>query len=224
MARVSFKDEINLKAKELMNSDLDLESYGCKSDTLFFKNALIDNLASVKPKPKVIGFAVVSSLDISIPVIKFKRNPVDRYDVMSAVSGYREVKAGEEFYVNYIELALLLSNPDYNCIMTGGDITAMLRVTASTGKNARPIPQIRLFDLKTKKDLSLEPYIRNIVNDKCVVEDIFEDAFGDFIRDTHVRCKRKSNTDTKKLQRVAKRAAMSELLISYYLTDTTSDN
>lgn len=143
--RVDILERAYALEKEVQAGNLDIKGYGTKSDTLKFEFSVFDDL--VKPlangKVTVIGHCFTSTETISVPVLKFKEDAQHRYDVEESVE-WRVVNAGDLIVLNYIEMAILLSQPEYNGVASGGDIMFELRLSAPRGDTDKPTPAFRL--------------------------------------------------------------------------------
>lgn len=185
--RVRYEDTVEQAAKNLAAyKDFDENAYGTKQGTLTLVNAIYDSFNSSQVRQMFIGFIFRSSEEISIPVYPLTGESKHRYDVKGSCTS-RVVKAGEEFYLNYVEVALLLSRPEYNCVACGDEVTVFLYAGASNKYSAKPVPCLRLRrNDRPNGSLKMES-ISVPVGDENDVLDKFKSAFGDYVHAQHPR-------------------------------------
>ncbi|MED1746650.1 hypothetical protein [Brevibacillus borstelensis] len=107
-------EEIKIEGQEIIDSMTDEERkiLSSKSGTLHFKHLLALGSVRYKGNSKPVGVALVSDEDISVPVIDVLKNKETGIDVEKDIS-YRDVKAGEEFYLTYYEFMFLIIRDEY---------------------------------------------------------------------------------------------------------------
>lgn len=107
-------EELKIEGQEIIDSLTDEERkiLRSKSGTLHFKRLLTLGSVRYKGASKPVGVALVSDEDISVPVIDVMKNQETGIDVENDIS-YREVKAGEEFYLTYYEFMFLIIRDEY---------------------------------------------------------------------------------------------------------------
>lgn len=168
------------------------EMLGCKSDTLHFQYLL--GLASKKSTRRVsqnetkgcstaVGVALVSDEDITVPVIdilKDKNTGINPEDI-----SYREVKAGEEFYLSYYEFMYLIVRDEYAGVCCSGDNPQDIYFTAKmpaflSGKNKLPTPTINMRNDSIKK--SIVNIDEKGPNGEWYIKDAYAEKFGALIK------------------------------------------
>lgn len=137
-----------------MMSDEARAKFGSMQDTLIFLYTIYDprHKQGIKSGDtyqegyQTVGFAFKSTVDIKIPNMPHRCNPQHLQDVEVGLPDV-EVKAGEEFYLNSVELGCFLSRPEYLGRASGGDRTVVL--SASAGKDATtPLALLKLDSTK----------------------------------------------------------------------------
>lgn len=160
-------DYLAIKGNAILagKTDEEKEKLGCKSDTLHFQFLL--GLASKKSTRRVsqnetkgcstaVGVALVSDEDITVPVIdilKDKHTGIEPEDI-----SYREVKAGELFYLSYYEFMYLIVRDEYAGVCCNGDGEKDIYFTAKmpaylNGKTKLPTPTINMRYESIKKSI-----------------------------------------------------------------------
>lgn len=122
---------------------------GSKSDTIEFVSCLGNPMKKRNRKTEgkyvdavaVVGYRFKSTEDIQVPVAPFKDEPKDQYDV-NKTGEKRAVKAGEEFDVNVIEAAILMSQVEYAGTASGGGQEVYMYPNSSQD-SAMPRPAFR---------------------------------------------------------------------------------
>lgn len=131
--------EIEQRASEMLSdSNLDLDTVGCKSDNLIFCRVLQAKIGkTASARPEIIGYAFQSTEDIYVPVMRLTAESVDKFDVDTKNKSKRFIRAGVVFFMNIPETVVLLSLPEFGCTATGGDLKVKLVMrsskTSSTG-------------------------------------------------------------------------------------------
>lgn len=182
--KFSFRDELTNETNALLSStDFDEKNFGNKVDTLFLVNALCDNLAT--GTPIIIGFTFRSSEPLIVPKFSLTGDSKSKYDVQGMCSS-RSVDVNEEFCLNYVETALLLARPEYNCRVSGDGV--LYELSARTGGQyaAKPSFMLRVCERARKRIKSIADLAVPVVDfDKRVVYPKYEDAFGEYLRRCH---------------------------------------
>lgn len=132
---------------------------GSKSATLSYLGVLVDPSKKANrtgsgranfPCHLNVGFAFVSSEDITVPVIPYTSTFTSVVDVDFSAATEVTVPAGQKIYVNNMELAALLSKPEYAGKANGtanGASPVALSVSFSEKRGAdSPLPILRPTD------------------------------------------------------------------------------
>lgn len=118
---------------------------GSKSDKIAFvcalgdparKQARVENKTSV-PSYVVVGYKFRALEDVMVPKAPLKQGMKNILDVEEATE--RPVKAGEEFHMNIVETAMLISRVEYAGRFSGEGTQVALSVKTSTDRE-EPLP------------------------------------------------------------------------------------
>lgn len=207
--------EIEQRAFEMLSdSNLDLDTVGCKSDNLIFCRVLQAKIGkTASARPEIIGYAFQSTEDIYVPVMRLTAESVDKFDVDTKNKSKRFIRAGVVFFMNIPETVVLLSLPEFGCTATGGDLKVKLVMrsskTSSTGNtyNLNKLPT-------SKPNTSIKSNASNCIGvnssgDQFVLES-YEEAFGDFLRARINKSSKKSSATSLSRASKAKRLALGE--------------
>lgn len=142
---------------------------GSKSDKVVFIQCLGDATKTAKrtqggdpnvPTHLVIGYAFKALEDMTVPCAPYKSSPKDIMDVEPATE--RPVKAGEEFYLNVVESALLISRPEYCGRFTGEGTTVSLSVKFKNDSEEPRPALVKAGDGSIKENMDL---VNNVSKD-----------------------------------------------------------
>lgn len=136
-------EEKIIQGQEIIDSMTDEERkiLRSKSGTLHFKCLLALGSVRYKGQSKPVGVALVSDVDISVPVIDVMKNQETGIDVEKDISS-RNVEAGEEFYLTYYEFMFLIIQDEYAGYFeaNGNPYGAHLSVKSTFKKKVAKLP------------------------------------------------------------------------------------
>lgn len=99
----------------------------------------------------VVGAKFKTDIDIQVPVINFVKPPHD-VKTAPAISGYRDIKAGETFVLSRIEVMYMFADPKIGlngyCEAKGSDrgVTLIAKVSKNYDASGIPTPALRYTD------------------------------------------------------------------------------
>ena len=148
------------KIRQTMSAD-ERAIEGSKSDKIAFVNALgnparkQDRVEGGKSIPcyEVVGYTFKALEDVEVPVLPLQSS--DPFN--TTVAEPKHVKAGETFTCNIMEMASLISRPEYAGKFSGeGDIITLSAKANKTRPTPLPILKRAVGSIKTEMDLVAE--------------------------------------------------------------------
>lgn len=167
-------------------SDAEKAVLGSKSATLTFIQCAGDpqkqqsrkSKGEDVPSHKVVGYVFVSSEDITVPFAPLKQGATYPTDVEAPTE--RQVKAGEKFVLNNVEVGMFLSRTEYNgkACGEGGKVVTLTAKSNKDSKNVLPILRTADGSIKENMDLIATEQVGEDGKSHFVLKDFYKESYS----------------------------------------------